>query len=201
MDASKATCLALRPDRADVQTPRIASVALSAEDVADTKAAIEATYRRPDLAGVCVADGFGVKVTVERGALQVHDGIGPYRRTRTYAKATHGLCRLVLANPDGYLTFEALRWCQGLGIAVVVLGPGGVPVLQSAPRMTDDARLRRVQALAPTEPVGLGVARYLLSAKVAGQARLIAQRFAHRDAAPCLPGARGTLRGALGHHR
>jgi hypothetical protein len=32
--------------------------------VADAKAAIQATYRRPDTAGVCVADGFGVKVTV-----------------------------------------------------------------------------------------------------------------------------------------
>jgi CRISPR-associated endonuclease Cas1 len=118
----------------------------------------------------------------------VHDGLGPYRRTRSYAKATHGLRRLVLANPDGYLTFEALRWCQGVDIGVVVLGPGGVPVLQSAPRMTDDARLRRVQALAPDEPVGLGVARYLLSAKVAGQARLVRQRFAERSAVPCLSG-------------
>jgi hypothetical protein len=53
---------------------------LSVQDVADTLAAIEVTYRRPDSAGVCVADGFGVKVTVERGALQVHDGIGGDRQ-------------------------------------------------------------------------------------------------------------------------
>ncbi len=46
--------------------------------------------------------------------------------------------------------------------------------------MTDDARLRRVQVFAPGEAVGLGVARYLLSAKVAGQAQLIARRFALR---------------------
>ena len=30
-----------------------------------------------DTAGVCVADGFGVRVVVERGALEVHDGVGP----------------------------------------------------------------------------------------------------------------------------
>jgi CRISPR/Cas system-associated endonuclease Cas1 len=66
--------------------------------------------------------------------------------------------------------------------------PRRVPVLQSTPRTTDDARLRRVQALAPGEPVGLGVARYLLSAKVAGQARLVGQRFADRDGVPCLSG-------------
>ena len=60
------------------------TLAMSDEDVADHRAAIEATYSRPDVAGVCVADGFGVKVTVERGALVVHDGIGPHRRTRRY---------------------------------------------------------------------------------------------------------------------
>jgi hypothetical protein len=31
-------------------------------------AAIAETYRRPDLGGVCVADGFGVRIVVERGA-------------------------------------------------------------------------------------------------------------------------------------
>ncbi len=47
------------------------SLVLTREDVADSMAAIEATYSRPDLAGVCVVDGFGVRVVVERGALEV----------------------------------------------------------------------------------------------------------------------------------
>ncbi|MGH9106776.1 MAG: CRISPR-associated endonuclease Cas1, partial [Acidimicrobiales bacterium] len=47
----------------------------------------------------------------------------------------------------------------------------------SAPRLADDARLRRQQALAPLQPVGLGVARYLLSAKLRGQAGLLKARF------------------------
>ncbi|HUC14109.1 MAG TPA: hypothetical protein VMS00_06625 [Acidimicrobiales bacterium] len=34
-------------------------VGLSPEDVAEAKAAMEATYRRPDVAGVYVVDGFG----------------------------------------------------------------------------------------------------------------------------------------------
>lgn len=156
---------------------------LSREDVADAKAAMEATYGRPDLAGVCVAEGFGCRVAVRKGHLVAEDGIGPHRRTRTYARATHGLRRLVLANPDGYATFEALRWCSALGIGVVMLGPGGVPVLQSAPRTTDDARLRRAQALAPGQPVGLGVARHLLGAKVRGQANLVRHRFGELSAA------------------
>jgi CRISPR-associated protein Cas1 len=184
MDASEVTSVAVRLDRADAQPPRIAgSFALSSEDIADAVAAIDATYRRPDVAGVCVADGFGVKVTVERGALQVHDGIGSHRRTRRYDRATHGLRRLVLVQAEGFVTFEALRWCQGLGIGVLVLDIDGTPTLASTPRVTDDARLRRVQALAPCEAVGLGVARYLLSSKVAGQARLVLGRFGDEETA------------------
>ena len=64
-------------------------------------------------------------MTVERGALQVHDGIGSHRRTRRYDRATHGLRRLVLVQAEGFVTFEALRWCQGLGIGVLVLDIDG----------------------------------------------------------------------------
>jgi CRISPR-associated endonuclease Cas1 len=180
MDILKATNVAAPFDRAR----------LSAEDVADAKAAIAATYQRPDIGGVCVADGFGVKVTVARGALEVSDGIGHYRRTRRYDRATHGLRRVVLVQPEGFATFEAMRWCQGLGIGVLVLGPDGMPMLASTPRVTDDARMRRVQALAPYEPVGLGIARYLLSAKVTGQARLVLGRFSDSEAEDFLPGTR-----------
>ena len=110
--------------------PRLAGpavTALSAENVVDAKAAIEATYRRSDVAGVCVADGFGVKVTVNRGALEVHDGIGTYRRTRRYDRATHGLRRLVLVQPEGFATFEALRWCGASAWACWYSAPRACP--------------------------------------------------------------------------
>ena len=162
MDVPKATHVAVPLDRAP----------LSAQDVAEAKAAIEATYRRPDVAGVCVADGFGVKVTVERGALQVSRWHRPCRRTRRYDRATHGLRRLVLVNPrvssPSRLCAGARAWASACWCSAPTERPSW-----PAPRgVTDDARLRRVQALAPYEPVGLGVARYLLSSKVAGQARL-----------------------------
>ena len=157
-------------------------MALSAEDVADHAEAIAATYRRPDNAGVAVVDGFGCKVTVERGALVLHDGIGSHRRTRRYERATHGLRRVVLTNPDGFATFEALRWCAALGVGVVVLDNEGGAMLASTPRATDDARLRRVQALAPERPYGLDIARLLLGAKVAGQAKLLSENFCDPEA-------------------
>ncbi len=150
---------------------------LSPGDVADSMAALQQTYARSDLAGVCVCDGFGVRVVVERGALEVHDGIGPHRRTRRYDRATHGLRRLVILNAAGVVSLEALRWCQALGVGVLVLGPDGKAQLTSTPRMTDDARLRRTQALAPSEPYGLDVARWLISRKLAGQGKLALSRF------------------------
>jgi CRISPR-associated endonuclease Cas1 len=159
--------------------------ALAREDAAEAAALVEATFRRSDTAGVCVADGFGVKVTVERGALVVHDGIGSHRRTRRYERASHGLRRLVLLRPEGFVTFEALRWCSALGVAVVVLGAKGADLV-STPRVGDDARLRRQQAVALSQPVGLGVARYLLGAKLRGQAQLVSEHFP--DAQCHLPG-------------
>jgi CRISPR-associated endonuclease Cas1 len=139
--------------------------------------ALAETYSRSDRAGICVADGFGVRVVVERGALEVHDGIGPHRRTRRYDRATHGLRRLVILNAAGIVSLDALRWCANLGVGVVVFGRDGSAQLTSTPRMTDDARLRRAQALAPVEPYGLDVARWLMSRKIMGQGNLVLRRF------------------------
>jgi CRISPR-associated endonuclease Cas1 len=157
-------------------TPR-ASLSISPEDVADSTAALSESYSRSDFAGICVADGFGVRVVVERGALEVHDGVGPHRRTRRYDRATHGLRRLVILNASGMVSLDALRWCHTLGVGVLVLGPDGTAQLASTPRMTDDARLRRTQAIAPFEPYGLVVARWLMSRKIQGQGRLVLRRF------------------------
>ena len=64
-----------------------------------------------------------------------------------------------------------------LGVGVLVLGSDGTAQLASTPRMTDDARLRRTQALAPFEPYGLDVARWLMSRKIMGQGKLVLRRF------------------------
>ncbi len=151
---------------------------IAPEQIVESAERIERTYRRPTLNGVCVTDGFGVRVTVERGALVVADGIGQHRRTRRFDKATHGLSRIVVvASSEGFVTLEALRWCQRLGIAVLALGANGAPALASVPRTTDDARLRRAQALAPSEPYGIDIARRLLGRKLDGQVKLLAGRF------------------------
>ena len=117
---------------------------------------------------VCVAQGFGIRIRVERQHLVVEDGSGRNRRLRRYARATHGLSRLVVIGSEGYVSLEALRWLTRLGIGYVHLDRDG-NILATSMGGTADARLRRQQALAATAPVGLEIARYLLAAKLEGQ--------------------------------
>jgi CRISPR-associated endonuclease Cas1 len=151
--------------------------------VADSTASLAETYRRPDIGGVCVVDGFGVHIVVERGALEVHDGVGQHRRTRRYDRATHSLSRVVVLNASGIVSLDALAWCSSLGIGVLILGLDGTASLASTPKVTDDARLRRAQALAPLEPYGIEIARWLVARKVGGQGRVLIRHFRDEDTA------------------
>jgi CRISPR-associated endonuclease Cas1 len=151
-------------------------------DIAESVAAIRDSYSRDTSAGgVCVADGMGLRLSVERGALVVTDGIGDHCRTRRFDKATHRLRRVVVMGTTGTFSIDALHWCSRLGIGVVVLDTDGSVQLASSPRVTDDARLRRTQALAPFEPYGIDVARWLMSRKLMGQGKLVRHRFGDEE--------------------
>lgn len=141
---------------------------LTEEDISDARSAMAATWDRMDVSGCCVVDGHGMKVSVHRGHLVVVDGLGPYRRERRYARATHGLSRVVIVGGSGSLTLDALRWLDGLGIHLLVL-EDGAPIFASMASGRDDARLRREQAKAGMSPLGLALSRDLLSIKVRGQ--------------------------------
>jgi CRISPR-associated endonuclease Cas1 len=133
---------------------------------------------------VCVADGFGVRVGVDRGRLVVADGLGTHRRERRYSRATHGLSRLVVLSSAGTVGLDALRWCAGGGIGVVVLDPfGGELHLTSGGVGNDDPRLRRAQALAMATPAGFEATRYLIACKLAGQASVAKSRLSQPGAA------------------
>lgn len=165
-------------------TTRTGSVGkASLDDLHDTLSTIEATYSRDtSAAGVCVVDGMGARLSVKRGALVVSDGMGEHRRERRFDKATHGLRRVVVLASTGLVTLDALHWCSRLGIGVVVLAPDGAARLASTPRLTDDARLRRTQAVALDAPYGLDIARWLISRKLLGQGQ-VALRLGAGEAA------------------
>lgn len=143
---------------------------------------------------ICVADGFGVRVRVERGRLVVADGLGTHRRERRYAKATHGLSRLVVLASTGAVGLDALRWCAGAGVGVVVLDPfSGELHLTSGGTSNNDPRLRRAQAVAMATPVGLEVTRYLVGSKLAGQASVAGRRLQRDEAARTIARLAGDL--------
>jgi CRISPR-associated endonuclease Cas1 len=150
--------------------------ALSSEDVADRVGAMADTYARHDGEGVAVVDGFGARVVVERGHLLLSDGVGEHRRVRRYPKADRGLRRVIVLNAEGVVSFEALRWCAGAGVAVVVLGANGAH-LAASPSGREDARLLRAQALALYGPAGLDVVRYLIGEKLRGHLRVVRHRL------------------------
>lgn len=149
---------------------RVIGPTLDAEDVAERLEAIDATYSSPGDPHVVVADGFGLRVSVDRGALVVADGVGEHRRMRRFDKVS-APARLVVRG-DGVLSTEALAWCRAKGTAVVVLGSGEL-TLAASPPGRDDARLRRAQALAPDSGAGLVIVRRLLGAKLRGQGAIL----------------------------
>jgi CRISPR-associated endonuclease Cas1 len=124
---------------------------------------------------VVVADGYGITLTVNRGHLVIHDGIGRQRRTRRYPRIERDLRRILILGHTGSVSLEASRWCTERGIAVVQLDADNKIIMLTVVPGLDDARLRRAQALASANETGLQIARYLLGAKIERQAAVAKQ--------------------------
>ncbi len=135
-----------------------------------TEALDIAFYRDAENSAVCVVDGYGVSVTTSSGRLIVKDGVGRHQRRRTYAKATHGLSRLVVLSDNGHVTIDAIKWLDGAGVAWCSVGRAGEVLASSSHAATGDARLLRAQALAMGTETGLAISRRLVDLKLAGQA-------------------------------
>lgn len=136
------------------------------------RGAASATQGQPKN-GVLVLFGYGVRIAVERGHLVVSDGIGRDRRSGTLNRATCGLKRLVVLGHSGTVSLEALRWIRDIGASFVQLDADGTVIIASGPSGLDDARLRRAQALAATNGIGVAIARDLLRSKLEGQADVL----------------------------
>lgn len=129
----------------------------------------EATPRH----GVLVLSGYGIRVAVERGHLTVSDGRGRERRRGRFSRADRSLRRLVVLGHTGTVSLDALRWLRDVGISFAQIDADGVVVAAFGPAGANNARLRRAQALAPSNGVGLAIARDLLRQKLAAQAGVL----------------------------
>jgi CRISPR-associated endonuclease Cas1 len=118
--------------------------------------------------GVFTIYGFGVRVRMQSGHLEIEDGIGPERRTITLARVNHNL-RLVCISDDGFVTLSALKWLSDIGASFVMLDRRGKILFVTGPTASSDARLRHAQSLALGNGTALVICKELISAKLRGQ--------------------------------
>ena len=119
--------------------------------------------------GVLTLYGYGTQVRVDRGHLLIEDGIGADRYCYRLPRVGHGLSRLVVIGNDGFISLAALHWLADQNAAFVMLERNGKVFAVTGPVRPSDAKLRRAQALAPSNGAGLRIARDLISKKLSGQ--------------------------------
>jgi CRISPR-associated endonuclease Cas1 len=127
--------------------------------------------------GVLMLHGFGIKVRMQCGHLEIEDGVGSERRKIRLPRVGHGLKRLVCISEDGFTTLSALKWLAEVGVSFLMLNRNGKVLFVTGPTAPSDVRLRRAQALALSNGVGVEISRALIEAKLEGQERVIRERL------------------------
>jgi CRISPR-associated endonuclease Cas1 len=122
--------------------------------------------------GICVADGYGIKIHIERRHLVVADGVGTSRRVRRYHKTGRDLKRLVVVGATGYISLEAVRWLADAGIPFIHLDGNGRLFATSAVLGANRPSLRRAQAWAATNQTGIEITKWILRLKLNGQLQI-----------------------------
>src|SRR5215469_12389992 len=137
---------------------------------------------------VLTLSGYGIRIVVEGGHLVIEDGVGSKRRRGRFARASAGLKRVVVLGHSGIVSLEALRWLSDIGAAFVNIDSDGNLIAAIAPSGLDDARLRRAQAMALVNGVGLEIARELIKLKLVGQLQIV-ERLRDRAASTAISSA------------
>jgi len=122
---------------------------------------------------VLTLSGFGIRVRVQNGHLDIEDGVGLKRRKFRLPRVGHMLKRLVVIGSDGFITLDALRWLSDIGASFAFLDRRGKALFATAPIASSDARLRRAQALALGNGTALHISQALIRQKLDGQAGLV----------------------------
>jgi len=127
--------------------------------------------------GILTIHGFGIRVRMQSGHLEIEDGIGPDRHKFRLPRVNHRLKRLVCIGEDGFITLSALRWLSDVGASFVLLDRLGKVHVVTGPASPSEARLRRAQALALSNGTALAIARELIAAKLNGQETLVREKL------------------------
>ncbi len=133
--------------------------------------------------GVLTLHGYGIRISVQAGHLQIEDGIGPERRKLRLPRVNHKLRRLVCVGHAGSISLAALRWLSDVDASFVMLDRLGKVRVVTGPASPSEARLRRAQALALTNGAALPIARELIAAKLYGQELVARERLKNETTA------------------
>jgi CRISPR-associated endonuclease Cas1 len=140
--------------------------------------------------GVLVVSGFGLSIRTQNGHLEIDDGVGMDRRKIRLARVGHRLRRVVCVSEDGIVSLSALKWLSEIGVSFVMLDRRGRVRFVTGPTAPTDARLRRAQALAVSNGVGLKICRALIDAKLQNQERLLREQIKDAVTADLIAGFR-----------
>jgi CRISPR-associated endonuclease Cas1 len=143
--------------------------------------------------GVVTLTGFGIRVTMQTGHLEIEDSIGSHRRKFRLPRVGHGLKRLVIIGADGFVSLAALRWLADQHAAFVMLERDGRVLTVTGPVRPSDSRLRRAQALAGRSETSMRIARELIDQKLAGQASVARHKLLATDTAEAIVSHRAEL--------
>jgi CRISPR-associated endonuclease Cas1 len=127
--------------------------------------------------GILTLIGYGIRVGVDKGHLVIQDGIGSERCYYRLPRVGHRLKRLVVVGSDGLISLTALRWLRDQDAAFSFLERNGKVLCVTGPVGSSDAKLRRAQAFAISNGVGLEICRGLIDAKLQGQEKVLRERL------------------------
>lgn len=125
------------------------------------------TYWRRKLhprATVHALSGFNCSLKVRNDELVSFDT----GEERSFRKVTHGLQAIVFLGEGGFVTIDAIKWCEAQGVAICVLDWHGDLVSVTQPAPPTDPSIKRAQFSANKA----AVARAILGEKLAAQKRI-----------------------------
>ncbi len=128
--------------------------------------------------------GYGAGIRVERDALVVGEGRTHHPQTppaHTLYRGVHGVGRIVCLDPQGTVSFPAVRWCAEQDITIVLLDRSGHLLSALTPDATADAALRRRQYFAQETGRDVSICQEPLRRKLSAQRATILSQ-------PALPG-------------
>ena len=130
---------------------------------------------------------------MQAGQLEIEHGVAADRHLVRLPRVGHGLKRLVCIGSDGFVSLAALKWLAAQDASFVLLERNGKVQCVTGPVRPSEAKLRRSQALAAGNGIGLEIARTLIDAKLSGEERVLREQLNSPAAADVVSGFREKL--------